>query len=78
MATATHHTPGLYISEDGRIECAKHLPYAGSDTHLAGRYVRLTVADEAAWRREIATTPIRIGLTCEVCHATRLQAEENA
>lgn len=78
MKRGAGHEPGLYISEDGRLECAEHLPYAGSDTHRAGRYVRLTEDDERAWRREqlsIGPAISRLALKCEICGKGRTEAE---
>lgn len=47
------HEPGLYISEDGRIECAEHAPYNGSDTWRFGHYVRVTEGFVRLWVEEM-------------------------
>ena len=67
VTTTMGHEPGLYISEDGRLECDQHRPYAGSDTDLAGRYIRIDAGLDA-----IAPSESR----CEVCGKTRREAEE--
>jgi hypothetical protein len=69
--TATNHKPGLYIAADGRVECHEHAPFPGSDTWLAGRYIKVTepverIAAEQGW-----PGPMR----CEVCGATRADVE---
>lgn len=55
------HRRGLYIAEDGRVECAEHAPFAGSDTWLSGHYLPVTED---------------LGLRCEICGRDRLEAED--
>jgi hypothetical protein len=70
MPTTTDATEtSLFWGADGRVECAEHVPYPGSDTWRAGRYRRMSRMAIARFRftnpqvfKHDANVP-----TCEVC-----------
>jgi hypothetical protein len=72
-ATATRmgHKPGLFVSEDGRVECAEHAPFKGSDTWRFGHYVRANEAFEMYWNESMPD----FALKCENCGKSRKDAE---
>ena len=77
------HAPGLYVSEDGRVECAEHAPYAGTDTWRFGHYIQITEGFEQVWLRD--RIPAMQGWSdedvrprCETCNKTREEAESVA
>lgn len=79
MTLIMGHAPGLYVSEDGRVECAEHAPYAGTDTWRFGHYIRIDAEAERIWLDEERLAGVlEIPPRCEACGKTRKEAELNA
>jgi len=65
MHTAPVHPTsptGLYWSERGMVNCARHAPYAGSDTWRWERWIPLLADDAEAWQAQTGDLP-----ACECC-----------
>lgn len=66
MATVPHSPTGLFGSEDGRRECAEHIPYPGSDTWRDGRWSAIGWQEYFDAFRLYPDIASRL-MTCETC-----------
>jgi hypothetical protein len=63
----------LFWNEGGEIACAAHMPFAGSDTHAAGRWRVITTNDRIDFAAEVGHAP-----ACATCAAIARRHGEGA
>jgi len=68
----------LYSSESGRIECADHAPYRGSDTWRFDRYRPMGAAEQADFRAALVGVIGPDEPLCEVCRGIARRAKAEA
>jgi len=74
--TRREHTPAqpaLLWGEDGRLCCAAHSPFPGSDTWRTGRWRRMTDREIVAFAAESG-----LSVECEVCGPRALARQARA
>jgi hypothetical protein len=63
----------LLWNEEGRIECAQHAPYRGSDSWVFGRWRPIRPCEAVDFAAEIGRPP-----RCETCMAIERRAAEKS
>jgi len=70
--------PDHFVTREGTIECAAHVPYPGTDTWRRDRYRRLDPAGAAAHRAALADFVGADEPLCTVCRGIARRAKEGA
>jgi hypothetical protein len=63
----------IYWDENGQTACERHMPYAGSDTFVSGRWHAMTLNERVSFAAELGHAP-----TCETCDAVARRHAEGA
>ena len=63
----------LLWNEEGRVECAQHAPFRGSDSWERGRWRPIRMSERIDFEAEIGRSP-----ACETCDAIKRRATEKA